>query len=86
MRFSTTIQFKNGDQAPAVTQEPGDSAAALVGALRLETRRSVILVAGGAEDGGNPAGEREQAHRNIPGAFGSADSSMRSSPNTMTPS
>jgi hypothetical protein len=45
----STIQFKNGRQAQAVNQEPGDSAAALVGALRLETRRSVILVAGGAE-------------------------------------
>ncbi len=45
----STIQFKNGHQAQAVTQEPGDSAAALVGALRLEMRRSVILVAGGAE-------------------------------------
>lgn len=52
----STIQFKNGHQAQAVTQEPGDSAAALVGALRLETRRSVILVAGGAE--ALPAGAR----------------------------
>jgi len=26
----STIQFKNGHQAQAVTQEPGDSAAALV--------------------------------------------------------
>lgn len=52
----STIQFKNGHQAQAVTQEPGDSAAALVGALRLETRRSVILVAGGAE--ALPAGTR----------------------------
>jgi predicted Rossmann-fold nucleotide-binding protein len=52
----STIQFKNGHQAQAVTQEPGDSAAALVGALRLDTPRSVILVAGGAE--ALPAGTR----------------------------
>ena len=45
-----TVQFKNGNQAQAVTQAPGDSAAALVGALRLETCRNVILVAGGADE------------------------------------